>query len=216
MPRKQINLGSFQWFCILHNPQKMNRYERRSHRAGAGKQETKRQREEKKADMWIGTAFFSPLPARHGARHVLRRPSCHPNRGGGGHVLHHVLRMHRSPPREHPPPQDSNDLASVSTGSSFIQKTKFTATNGDFYFLLWIFCLPSQFSFSLTLVFLTQLAMAILGFFYSDQVIFSSSVVLWRLHLEEYHTRLFDSREAGYESPPAVYAEQHQAILRLY
>lgn len=60
--------------------------------------------------------------------------------------------------------------------------------------------------------------MAILGFFYSDQVIFSFSlsVVLWRLHLEEYHTRLFDSREAGYESPPAVYAEQHQAILRLY
>lgn len=37
-----------------------------------------------------------------------------------------------------------------------------------------------------------------------------------RLHLQEYHTRLFDSREAGYESPPAVYAEQHQAILCLY
>lgn len=35
-------------------------------------------------------------------------------------------------------------------------------------------CLCFQFSFSLTLVFLTQLAMAILGFFYSEQVIFSS------------------------------------------
>lgn len=29
-----------------------------------------------------------------------------------------------------------------------------------------------QFSFSLTLVFLTQLAIAVLGFFYSDQVLF--------------------------------------------
>lgn len=50
----------------------------------------------------------SCLSARHSAGHVPDRPSCHPNCGGGGHVLHYFLRLHWSPPREHSPPQDSN------------------------------------------------------------------------------------------------------------
>lgn len=53
-----------------------------------------------------GSCRVSRLPGRHGAGHVPHRPGRRPNCGGGGHVLHHLLRLHRGTAREHPPPQD--------------------------------------------------------------------------------------------------------------
>lgn len=64
-----------------------------------------------------------PVSARHGAGHVPHRPSCHPNCGGGGDVLHHFLRLHRRPQREHSPPQDGNS-----------PKRRITITGGMFSF----------------------------------------------------------------------------------
>ena len=47
------------------------------------------------------------LCSRHSPGHVPDRPGGHPDCGGGGHVLHHLLWLHRGPERKHPSPQDS-------------------------------------------------------------------------------------------------------------
>lgn len=55
-------------------------------------------------------------PTRHSEGYVPDRPGRHPNCGGGGDVLHHVLRLHRRPAREHSPPQDGNRHTQTLTG----------------------------------------------------------------------------------------------------
>lgn len=62
--------------------------------------------ETEKMEKTLNSCCVSCLPGRYGARHISHRPGRHTNCGGGGHVLHHLLRLHRGPAREHPPPQD--------------------------------------------------------------------------------------------------------------
>lgn len=81
-----------------------------------------------------GCSLCSCLSVRHSAGHIPDRPSCHPNCGGGGHVPHHFLWLHRSSPRKHSPPQDSNKPYRHFTNTAFfvsnaVAQSTFTITH---------------------------------------------------------------------------------------